>query len=253
MPVKIQDRRHSPPIGSCDPLDRLTYRAMNLMATDTQPGFEALIDLYEQTRRNDPEAKSILKDWFDARTAAMRRGKEAREELGTLAYFMAEKEAERKLGPKGKYNDLQNDPSSIASRHWQRFQPFFEDIEKGKSKSVHEFVGWVGQLTEFVFRDVLRERSAAAEPPVAIDGAAEPVEVAEDDGTTDDYPRWLEEKRGHLRQVFEVLKPRQFIVLILKEYCDFTWTSIAEILGTTVHYVEKDYEETILEIGRRFH
>jgi hypothetical protein len=224
------------------------------MATGTQFDLKTLVDLFEKTSRGDQSARVLLKDWFDARSATMRRGKEARQEMGTLTYLVAELQATRKLAPRGKYNDLSNDPASVASRHWQRFQAFCEDVEKGQAKTVDDFVIRVNALTEYVCLDLVIEKKADAATNLgAIGEVPDGVDLLEqeDDGAEADYPEWLEEKRVLLRRIFHVLPPRLFIVLILKEYCHFKWTQMAEILGTTTHYVRRDYTEATKEIGRQ--
>ena len=212
--------------------------------------FQTLIGLFERTQRRDQAARSELRGWFDGCVELMLEGREARRQLGMLAYLMAEKQAAKNLAPGGKFDDLPNDPKSVASRHWERFQPFCEDIERGEAKTVDDFVIRVNALTRYVLLDMTDELHKTRDHERPFDDESQVADVLGEEGPEDDSPESLEQKRALLRQIFQILPPHLFLVVVLNGFCRMKLKEIADILGKTTYYVKKDLDEASLLIER---
>ena len=211
---------------------------------------KVLIDLFELTRRGDQAAREELKGWFDGCVQSMLDGREGRRQIGMLAYLMAQKQASRKLAQGGRFDDLQNDPDSVASLHWQRFQPFCEDIERGEPKTVDEFVIRVNALTRYVLLDITKKTNKTRDQESPFDDESQVADPLDDEGSEAESLESIEQKRALLRQIFQVLPSHLFLVVVLNGFCGMKLSEIADILGKTPYYVKEDLKKASFLIGK---
>ena len=203
-----------------------------------EPDYAHLIQLFERTRRRDPVARAELEGWFKAQTAAMWAGREARHHVGMLAYYVAERQAHRSLAQGGKFDDLPNESRSVAALHYERFQPFCEEVDRGVDKTVDQFVKWVHDLTDHVMHDLVKVMHRHEHEPI-------PIEPLDDDDDAEPVPGGfvgLDEQIEGLQQAYQILPPRLFLLKVLKRSCGLKTTRIAKILDTTTYHVKMDLQ-----------
>ena len=209
------------------------------MQNRPDPGYSTLVHLFEKAQKQDPAAREQLRDRFDHWAAEMWNGRQARQELGELAYRISSKQAAKKLGRGGRFDDLANDPGSVASLHWQKFQNFSDEIDRGTNKTIDDFIARINKLTECVLLDMVAEKNKLGNQAGALfDGVAE----SPDPIPEEDLGRVRENYLDALRQARQSLPCRLFLVVVLHLICGKPKTDIAEILGTTAHYVGLDLD-----------
>jgi hypothetical protein len=216
-----------------------------------RPDFAKLMLWFKNARKGDESARENLKAWFESRRDAMRAGSLARDEMSLLAYFIAESDGERKLGRNGSFGDLPNSPGSVAAEQFKRFQPFVKEIEQGFNKTVEDFMARVNAEIKYVLLDMVKIKNKQGERTQPfVDGVHDEQRVDEEAASTVDYSEWLEQQRALLRRVSLVLPPQLFTVVILKDYCDFGWAQVGQIIGETEHFARKYHTEAMSIIGR---
>ena len=209
-------------------------------SSDPPPNVQRLFELYEKMLNGDEEARARLADWFETSCLAMKRGPLARKEMETLSSMIAAKRAERSLGPRGRFRDLQHDPWSVVAIHFQRFQNFIDDIEEGQKKVVEQYFSWVEKLTEFVLLDLVKKAKTAPDQQPLGDEIPQP--------TIDQAPH--EQKKAKFAKISKILDPGLFSLLILKHYGEFTTKELAEILERSPEEVENDIRRALAKISR---
>ena len=202
-----------------------------------EPDYDALVTLFERTSRHDPGSREELQAWYDERAAAMRRGRQARAELGLLAYLASDRQAGRNLGRGGQFDDLPNERGSVSSRGWIRFQRFTDRIDRGEQKTVDDFVCRVNRLTRAVLLDMARERRRRARDGRHLQPGDDVVRL---DLPTPDPRLEHEEYLTTMCRLRQVLPPHLFFLVVLHYYYKKPQDEIADLFSSTAYYINLD-------------
>jgi hypothetical protein len=221
-------------------------RWLDDLPSDPPPTTRQLVALFELTQDGDPEARCRLEAWFRECSATMRGVREARRDMGEVAYLAAEAKAERDLK---RFHGITRDKESVASRVYLRAQPFLDEVDNGVPKTVDDFIGLVSSLERFILLDLakLRDKQQAHEEPMIEDNLEdEPVEPAL---TAEGQLRKFKEDHDQLRHIYRVVPADLFILVLLVGYCDLKLARVADMIDSTAHLVKQDLLRAARMIG----
>ncbi len=200
------------------------------MSESRQPSLPRLIELFERTRRRDPDARAELDEWFQHMRQAVIAGVGARQQLESLAYRVSEQDAARQIRPGGDFPRLRHDPGSVAYRHRQRFVPFLEALQRGEERTVEQFVSAVSGLTRYVLLDMQSEDDADPMQSATDD-------LAQIDPGPADQEMSRDEQLALLADVYHRLTQEQLIILLLVRYAEMSQVSVARLMGMEEHHI----------------
>jgi DNA-directed RNA polymerase specialized sigma24 family protein len=216
-----------------------------------------LYPLVEKAFEKDAGSVERLDAWFLRVRNALMHSARLRRDLESLATLITIRIAGKKLDRK--YQDLMNDPASVASRLWEkRLHSFVEGLEDGNFDKYLQFVRWIDTATENTLKDLVEQPKSDELVENGVVDLDQKVVVQPTLETEDELKEREGAEQRHAEHVMEAIRSlfesleghhEHMVIIILNRLGGLSLKRIGEILLMSEGTVQNRLKEAAKIIG----